>query len=90
MISLDCQRPYQGSCPQLCVPHPDLGVSVYRLSIRMAMPVCVRVCELPLPDLGIIGTQGSSMPGVQNMRSRLLREVPVGAEGWKAGGESKG
>lgn len=30
------------------------------------------------------------MPGVQNMWSRLLREVLVCAEGWKAGGESKG
>lgn len=30
------------------------------------------------------------MPGVRSMRSRLLREVSAGAEGEKAGGESKG
>lgn len=61
--------------------YPDLGVSVY------CLPICTAV---PSPDLGIIGTQGSSMPGLQNMWSRLLREVSVCAEGWKAGGESKG
>lgn len=44
---------------------------------------------MPSPDLGVIGTQGSSMPGVLSMWSRLLREALVGCWGGRRQVESQ-